>query len=270
MQMTASKSVFSALIICLAILAAVVEAVPKRNKCGVDGYNVKSLRRGENDEPYEASSPKGHYKYFLNFCGHAKGCYAQPACQVKIREDGKEEIATVTTTGELYTMKWEKLEAKELADIKAKGLGDFKDGVKVNYAIGPMQRSTTILVPCSEDSDDKAFAGPVVEGPGLHYTAVFPSRHGCPVPVSQLPINIAGTSKTHIFSFLVIFGLLAYCVVGAWYKREYLGAQGIEMIPHIDSICAMVECTKSSFAGDGEGGMGGMFNRARGVGDDGL
>ena len=33
---------------------------------------------------------------------------AQP-WQVRIREDGKEEIATVTTTGELYKMKWDKL-----------------------------------------------------------------------------------------------------------------------------------------------------------------
>jgi len=34
------------------------------------------------DEPYKVDSPKGDYKYFFNFCGHAKGCYQQPACQV--------------------------------------------------------------------------------------------------------------------------------------------------------------------------------------------
>ena len=111
-----------------------------------------------------------------------------------------------------------------------------------------------------------------------------------------------------------ILGLLVYCCVGAWYKRERMGAQvptichaldslamshhllndpaldvdpacgrafpsvcdlslfvcqGVEMIPHIDTICALVECTKTSIWG-GEDGMGGVFNRARGVGDDGL
>jgi hypothetical protein len=254
---------------------AVAEGIPKRNKCGVDGYNVKPLRRGEDEEPYSGKSPKGHYEYFFNMCGHAKGCYQQPSCQVRLREDGKEEIATVTTTGELYTMKWEKLEPKELADLKEKGLGDFKDGVKVNYEIGPMQRSTTIMVPCVEDDNKEVeegkVTGSVTEGPILHYNIVLPSRHGCPVPVSQLPINIGGggATKGHFFAIFLFCGLIIYCCVGAWYKRDRLGAQGIEMIPHIDSICAVVECTKGMCSGDGDG-MGGMFNKARGVGDDGL
>jgi hypothetical protein len=64
-------------------------------------------------------------------------------------------------------------------------------------------------------------------------------------------------------------GLIIYCCVGAWYKRERLGAQGSEMIPHIDSINSLIECTKTSIAGDADG-MGGMFNSVRGVGDDGL
>jgi len=264
---------YSILVLVACLLAVVTQAVPARSKCGIDGYNVKALRLGENDDPYTATSPKGHYKYFFNFCGHAKGCYQQPSCQVRIREDGKEEIATVTTTGELYKMKWEKLDQKDFADIKTKGVGDFKDGLKVSYAIGPMQRSTTIMVPCDDSSDKEPKIDKVqgfsVEGPGLHYTMVLPSRHGCPVPTSQLPINMGNASKGHIFSYLLILGLLVYCCVGAWYKRERMGAQGVEMIPHIDTICALVECTKTSIWG-GEDGMGGVFNRARGVGDDGL
>ena len=160
------------------------------------------------DEPYQAQSPKGHYRYFFNFCGHAKGCYSQPSCQVtcpltpkrraeparaatpllmslpslhrrssligaqprtlellyrtpplrvqqvRIREDGKEEIATVTTTGELYKMKWEKLAAKDFTHMESIGVGRFTDGVKVTYSIGPMQRSTTILVPCLDKNSD--------------------------------------------------------------------------------------------------------------------
>jgi len=259
----------SSSVLVLLCFVALVSAIPQRNKCGVDGYNVKPLRMGENDEPYEASSPKGHFKYFFNFCGHAKGCYQQPSCQVRLKEDGKEEIATVTTTGELYKMKWEKMEMKDFASIKAQGLGTFTDGVKVNYAIGPMQRSTTIMVPCEDGLDNRKVKGFSVEKPVLHYTIVLPSKHGCPVPVSQLPVNLAGASKGHMFGFFIMVGLAAYCCVGAWYKRERLGAQGFEMIPHIDSICALVDCTKTMFAGDSDG-MGGMFNRARGVGDDGL
>lgn len=256
----------------LVALAVVVHGIPQPKKCGIDGYNPKPLRKGENDEPYKASSPKGHYEYFFNFCGHAKGCYQQPTCQVRIREDGKEEIATVTTTGELYTMLWEKIEPKEFAAMKSKGLGDFKDGLKVGYQIGPMQRSTTIYVPCIEEGSDVEEAkivGYVTEDPILHYSMVMPSRHGCPVPVSQMPINIGsgGTSKSSLFGMFLIMGLLVYCCAGAWYKRERLGAQGIEMIPHIDSMCAMVECTKGMFAAE----AGGMFNRAgQQFGDDGL
>lgn len=99
----------------------------------------------------------------------------------------------------------------------------------------------------------------VTEDPILHYSMVMPSRHGCPVPVSQMPINIGsgGNSKSSLFGmFLVplscpayvcslpssscicrlscqrhsclieqIMGLLVYCCAGAWYKRERLGAQ---------------------------------------------
>merc|ERR1711966_495428 len=188
----------SSSVLVLLCFVALVSAIPQRNKCGVDGYNVKPLRMGENDEPYEASSPKGHFKYFFNFCGHAKGCYQQPSCQVRLKEDGKEEIATVTTTGELYKMKWEKMEMKDFASIKAQGLGTFTDGVKVNYAIGPMQRSTTIMVPCEDGLDNRKVKGFSVEKPVLHYTIVLPSKHGCPVPVSQLPVNLAGASKGHM------------------------------------------------------------------------
>jgi len=258
------------------LLVGVAEGVI-RNKCGVDGYNVKPLRLAENEKPYEASSPKGHFKYFFNFCGHADGCYQQPSCQVKIREDGKEEIATVTTTGELYKMKWDKMEPKDFDDVKKLGIGTFKDGLKVSYAIGKMQRSTTIFVPCLDDSvtdmpnhEEGKIAGYMKEGPPLHYQAVFPSKHGCAVPVSALTIGIPTHSKGHMFGFLLVLGILVYCCAGAWYKRERLGAQGIEMIPHVDSMCACVECAKGTCSGDSESGMGSMFARARGVGDDGL
>jgi len=263
---------------CLLLLvcsATLVSAIPSQHKkCGVDGYNVKGLRKGENDEPYQAQSPKGHYRYFFNFCGHAKGCYSQPSCQVRIREDGKEEIATVTTTGELYKMKWEKLAAKDFTHMESIGVGRFTDGVKVTYSIGPMQRSTTILVPCldkNSDYEEGKVAGYTVEGPTLHYTSVYPSKHGCKLSLSQLPINFSTkhVQKHHAFGFFLFMGLMIYCCVGAWYKRERLGAQGMEMIPHIDSITAAIECTKAQISGDADG-MGGMFNSVRGVGDDGL
>jgi len=259
----------------LLVAASVVHGVPVHHKCGVDGYNVKALQRGENDDPYTVSSPGRHYKYFFNFCGHAKGCYQQPSCQVKMRENGKEEIATVTTTGELYMMHWEKLVDADFSYIKGKNLGTFTDGLKVTYKIGPKQRSTTILVPCLEKAGTGAEkpVGFSIENPTLHYTMVLPSRHGCALPMSQLPIgkggSVVGGSKGSIVGLMAVVAFVAYCCAGAWYKRERLGAQGIEMIPHIDSMCAVVECAKSMCSGDGDS-MGGMFNKARGVGDDGL
>jgi len=257
---------------CVCVLALAVQAswalLPKPAKCGVDGYNVKPLKKGENDDPYEAQSPKGSYRYFFNFCGHAKGCYQQPSCQVKMR-DGQEDIATVTTTGELYTMLWEKLDEQDFASMSKQGAGDFTDGVKVTYKIGPKQRSSTIMVPCSEklkkEEEGKAI-GFVTEGPTLHYTAVIQSRHGCQLPLSQLPIGINPTLHGHshgTYAVIAIVALLLYCCVGAWYKRERLGAQGIEMIPHVDTVCALVECSRGMCSSD-------MVNNARGVGDDGL
>ena len=41
------------------------------------------------------------------------------------------------------------------------------------------------------------------------------------------------------------------------------------MIPHIDSMCALVECTKSLVSGEG-GSVFGMFNKVQGASDDGL
>lgn len=231
--------------------------------------------------PYKASSPKGSYQYFFNFCAHAKGCYQEPVCQARMRE-GKEDIATVTTTGHIETMHWEMLDDHDFQSIEQKGLGRYMDGLKVTYKIGPLHRSTTIMVPCVDDNHpgkgpqpflhkDKA-AGYVVEAPSLHYTIVFPSKKGCKLPTSQLPIGLPGSptggSKSSMLGFMLVLGLAVYCCAGAWYKRERLGAQGIEMIPHIDSMCTLVECAKGSCNGDG--GVGGMLNKARGVGDDGL
>ena len=143
---------------------------------------------------------------------------------------------------------------------------------QVTYSIGPMQRSSTLMVPCADKNSNieaEQVAGYMTEGPSLHYTAVFPSASGCSVPLSQMPINLAGAQKHHVFGFFFFMGLIAYCCAGAWYKSERLGAQGMEMIPHIDMIMALYEGTKTSIVGDADG-MGGMFNSARNVGDDGL
>jgi len=124
--------------------------------------------------------------------------------------EGKEEIATVTTTGELYKMKWSKLTAKDFTHMKSTGSGTFTDGLKVTYEIGPMQRSTTVMVPCIDSKStvhrEGDMAGVMVEGPALHYTSVYPSKHGCKLSLSQMPISFSTqhVQKHHAFGFFLV------------------------------------------------------------------
>lgn len=277
----------SRLVLTVLVLLAMIEvssAIIRHPSCKVgdsDDFNVKPLQRGEEDKPYYAVSPNGHYHYYFNFCGHAAGCFQQPSCQVKFVTDSagraKEDIATVTTTGELYRMKWEKMEEMDIdmvnSELKKEGIDkEYSDGVKVTYSIGPKHRKTVIRLPCDEDADTDDLKAPikVVEDPILTYNIIFPSPYACTVAFSQRKIKIptvasVAHSKTHFFSLIFFVGLIVYCCAGCYYKRERLGAQGIEAIPHIDTISACVDGTKGLFSGESS-----LLNRARGVNDDGL
>ena len=69
-----------------------VEAVPLSDEDGTLGKEGAAAdKAADKEELPEELAPfsefgrfieKGDYKYFFNFCGHAKGCYQQPACQV--------------------------------------------------------------------------------------------------------------------------------------------------------------------------------------------
>jgi hypothetical protein len=248
---------------------------------GNDDYDFKSLKLGEEDKPYYAVSPSGHYRYYFNFCGHAHGCYQQPSCQVRLVTDSagraKEDVATVTTTGELYRMKWETLDEDDLKMVnnemsKEEIDKSYDAGVKVTYSIGPKHRRTVVRLPCDPDADpnERKSDIKVVEQPILTYNIVFPSAAACPVSFTKKQIRLPSVAsvahkKTHFFGLMLFVGLIVYCCAGCYYKRERLGAQGMEAIPHIDTITACVDGVKNMFAGEG-----GLLNRARGVSDDGL
>lgn len=255
---------------------------------GVDDFDFKPLQKGEEDKPYYAVSPNGHFHYYFNFCGHAAGCYQQPACQVKMSTDSqgnaKEDIATVTTTGELYRMVWEKLDAEDLehvnsemvrAKLHSKAEGDlYTSGVKVTYSIGPKHRKTVVRLPCDpEAADDRMSPVEVVEKPILTYNVIYPSPHACELSFSKKTIRLPTMSNIHrskssFFGIMIFAAIVLYCCAGCYYKREKLGAQGFEAIPHIDSMSACAEGISGCFSG--ESAVGSMLNRARGVSDDGL
>jgi len=75
-------------------------------------------------------------------------------------------------------------------------------------------------------------------------------------------------SKSSFFGIMIFAAIVLYCCAGCYYKREKLGAQGFEAIPHIDSMSACAEGISGCFSG--ESAVGSMLNRARGVSDDGL
>merc|ERR1712166_1092730 len=85
---TMAVRVFVLLLVVDLALAALPHPVCKVT--GVDDFDFKPLQKGEEDKPYYAVSPNGHFHYYFNFCGHAAGCYQQPACQVKIRPTVRE------------------------------------------------------------------------------------------------------------------------------------------------------------------------------------
>lgn len=284
----------TALLLMLGFSAALVPHPVCKVEGHEDDYDLAPLERGEEAAPYFATSPGGHYHYHFNFCGHASGCNQQPACQARMTVDSanrpKEDIATVTTTGELYLMKWTKMDNDDLDIVnnelqKQKIDKSYSDGLKVTYAIGPKQRKTVIRLPCDEDADhdyhedsaefqpaDLQLEAHVVEKPVLVYNIIFPSKYACPKGVWGKKITIDPSkivhSKSHFFGTLFLVLLALYCCGGCYYKRERLGAQGMEMIPHIDSITACLDTLKG--AGSGDSAVGGMLNRARGVNDDGL
>jgi len=255
---------------------------------GVDDFDFKPLQKGEEDKPYYAVSPNGHFHYYFNFCGHAAGCYQQPACQVKMSTDSqgnaKEDIATVTTTGELYRMVWEKLDAEDLehvnsemvrAKLRSKAEADlYTSGVKVTYSIGPKHRKTVVRLPCDpEAADDRMSPVEVVEKPILTYNVIYPSPHACELSFSKKTIRLPTMSNIHrskssFFGIMIFAAIVLYCCAGCYYKREKLGAQGFEAIPHIDSMSACAEGISGCCSG--ESAVGSMLNRARGVSDDGL
>jgi len=252
---------------------------------GSDDFDLSPLQKGEEEKPYYAVSPHGHYHYYFNFCGHASGCYQQPACQVRLVTDSsgraKEDVATVTTTGELYRMKWEELDADDLEIVNKEAAKakiheeEYKSGVKVTYSIGPKHRKTIVRVPCDPEADEADRQSPleVVEKPILTYNIIYPSPHGCKIAFTKKSIKLPSMhgvahSKTSFFTIMFLAILTAYCCVGCYYKREKLGAQGWEIIPHIDSITACAESVMGCFTG--ESAVGNMLNRARGVNDDGL
>jgi len=285
----------------LLILGACSAFVP-HPVCKVEGheteYDVTSLTRGEEDAPYFAKSPHGHYHYHFNFCGHAKGCNQQPSCQARMSTDGsgkpKENIATVTTTGELYMMKWEEMDEADLKmvndelKLQSEGAFDHEEytaGLKVSYQIGPKQRKTVIRLPCERDAKngftvndpnfdpkDLEMKATVVEKPILTYNIIFPTVHSCKKGWMDTKVDLHPNrlvhSKSHFFAFLFFIILILYCCAGCYYKRERLGAQGMEMIPHIDSITGCWDTVRG--AGSGDSAVGGLLNRARGVNDDGL
>merc|ERR1712166_1004596 len=254
---------------------------------GVDDFDFKPLQKGEEDKPYYAVSPNGHFHYYFNFCGHAAGCYQQPACQVKMSTDSQgnaKDIATVTTTGELYRMVWEKLDAEDLehvnsemvrAELHSKAEADlYTSGVKVTYSIGPKHRKTVVRLPCDpEAADDRMSPVEVVEKPILTYNVIYPSPHACGLSFSKKTIRLPTMSNIHrskssFFGIMIFAAIVLYCCAGCYYKREKLGAQGFEAIPHIDSMSACAEGISGCFSG--ESAVGSMLNRARGVSDDGL
>jgi hypothetical protein len=259
---------------------------PECKIVGNDDFDFKPLQKGEEEKPYYAVSPKGHYHYYFNFCGHAAGCYQQPSCQVKMSTDSqgnaKEDVATVTTTGELYRMIWEKLDTDDLKFVneemvRAKLQEDedhYTSGVKVTYSIGPKHRKTVIRMPCDpEAADDRMSPVEVVEKPILTYNIIYPSQHACELSFSKKTIKLPSMSNIHrskssFFGIMLFAGIVLYCCVGCYYKREKLGAQGFEAIPHIDSMTACAEGVSGCFSG--ESAVGSMLNRARGVSDDGL
>eukprot|EP00658_Telonema_sp_P-2_P013023 TRINITY_DN14945_c0_g1_i9.p1 TRINITY_DN14945_c0_g1~~TRINITY_DN14945_c0_g1_i9.p1 ORF type:complete len:292 (-),score=83.79 TRINITY_DN14945_c0_g1_i9:338-1213(-) len=291
MRVSGDASIPLALIaILMALIAPTAEAFVPHPVCKVNGndnFELKGLRRGEEDQPYYAVSPGGHYHYYFNFCGHAMGCYQQPACQVRLETDSagkaKEDIKTVTTIGELYLMDWEEMGDEDIdminAHLKKENVDkdDYTSGVKVTYAIGPKHRKAVIRVPCDPDATPEVSGlkspATVVEDPILTYNIIFPSSEACELSLSQRKIAIPSMShvvhsKTHFYSLLFVFVLVLYCCVGCWYKREKLGAQGMEAIPYYDTITACVDGIKG--AGSGDSAVGGLLNRARGVSDDGL
>eukprot|EP00656_Telonema_subtile_P013115 TRINITY_DN16655_c0_g1_i2.p1 TRINITY_DN16655_c0_g1~~TRINITY_DN16655_c0_g1_i2.p1 ORF type:complete len:210 (+),score=39.18 TRINITY_DN16655_c0_g1_i2:243-872(+) len=200
----------------------------------------------------------------------------------------KEDIATVTTTGSMYTMKWSTMGDDDIDMVnkeltKQKIDKQYKEGLKVSYKVGPKQRSTVIRLPCDESADheyneedpdfrpkDLQLEAHVVEEPVLTYNIIFPSKYACKKSAWSKKITIDPKklvhSKTHFFTTLFFVILVLYCCAGCYYKRERLGAQGMEMIPHIDAITACVDTLK----GGGDSAVGGMLSRARGVNDDGL
>jgi len=282
----------------LLLVVGLTTAIIPRPVCkieGVDDFDLSPLQKGEEDKPYYAVSPNGHFHYYFNFCGHAMGCYQQPACQVKMSTDSagnaKEDIATVTTTGELYRMVWERLDKKDLkhvneefAKLKSGGKStkkkssaatdEYTSGVKVTYSIGPQHRKTVVRLPCDpEATGDRQSPIEVIEEPILTYNIIYPSPHACELSFSKKTIKLPTMSgvthsKSSFFGIMLFIGLILYCCAGCYYKREKLGAQGFEAIPHIDSMTACAEGVSGCFSG--ESAVGGMLNRARGVNDDGL
>merc|ERR1712195_3497 len=283
---TMAVRVFVLLLVVDLALAALPHPVCKVT--GVDDFDFKPLQKGEEDKPYYAVSPNGHFHYYFNFCGHAAGCYQQPACQVQMSTDSqgnaKEDIATVTTTGELYRMVWEKLDAEDLehvnsemvrAKLHSKAEADlYTSGVKVTYSIGPKHRKTVVRLPCDpEAADDRMSPVEVVEKPILTYNVIYPSPHACELSFSKKTIRLPTMSNIHrskssFFGIMIFAAIVLYCCAGCYYKREKLGAQGFEAIPHIDSMSACAEGISGCFSG--ESAVGSMLNRARGVSDDGL
>merc|ERR1711998_128385 len=142
--------------------------------------------------------------------------------------------------------------AQHGADVK-----EYHDGVKVTYAIGPKHRKTIIRLPCDPDADPeiRKTSFPVAEDPILTYNIIFPSPHACKLSFSKKSIKLPSVShithsKSHFFSLMVLFGVILYCCAGCYYKREKMGAQGIEAIPHIDAITGCVDTCKGCFSSE--------------------
>lgn len=104
--------------------------------------------------------------------------------------------------------------------------GKDGDGLYLTY-VKPNQSTTHVKLVCS--SDKKSYFFPGAPDNGTTNLLLF-SPHACPVTVEDFSKPSTGT----VLLIMLFVTFLSYFIIGATVNAIYLGARGMEIVPHVD------------------------------------